>query len=218
MSEEQTLDFRPLLSKVKHSLIRSQKLQLVVNSLNRADSYSGYFWNQYLETSKRKKYLGWSMNRDENGFNDREKCEANVIGFLHNIHIICDQFPFALKSSILEPLYKRGKPLTDQDCGWSRDFLKSIEALSNTAQLVGKMKEFEMDEDFQTLKKIMNLSKHRYLIEFVWRDGNFLFIIRDFDEIQETSKSEHDVDALMVRISNNVMPKIYDLYEEAKKI
>ena len=218
MSEEQTLDLRPLLDKVKHSEIHSQKLRLVVISLNRAETYSGYFWNQYLATSQRKKYLGWTFNRDENGFSERIKCEANIMGFLHNVHIICDQFPFALKSSILDSLRKGGKPLRDQDCAWSKDFIKALEAISSSGPLLGKMKDFEKDEDFQTLKKIMNLSKHRYINEIIWRNGNIFLQIRDFDEVQETSMVEHDVNSLMIRVSNNLVPKIYDLYEEAKKI
>lgn len=218
MSEQQSLDLRPLLDKVKHSEIHNQKLRLVVNSLNRAETYSGYFWNQYLATSQRKKYLGWSINKDENGFSDRIKCEANIMGFLHNIHIICDQFPFALKSSILDTLQKGGKPLRDQDCAWSKDFMKSVEAVPSTGQLLEKMRDFEKDDDFQTLKKIMNLSKHRYINEFLWRNGVIFLLMRDFDEVQETSKIEHDVNALMMRVSNNLVPKIFDLYEEAMKI
>lgn len=218
MSEEQILDLGPLLEKVKHSDIQSQKLRLVVNSLGRAETYSGYFWNQYLETSQRKKYLGWTFNKDENGFSDRIKCEANIMGFLHNIHVICDQFPFALKSSMLHPLLKGGKSLRDQDCAWSKDFMRAIEAIPSSGPLLEKMRDFEKDEDFQTLKKIMNLSKHRYINEIVWRNGSIFLQIRDFDEVQETSMIEHDVNALMIRVSNNLMPKIYDLYEEAKKM
>jgi hypothetical protein len=190
----------------------------VVNSLSRAETYSGYFWNQYLATSQRKKYLGWTFNRDENGFGERIKCEANIMGFLHNIHIIRDQFPFALKSSIFGGLRKGGKPLRDHDCAWSKDFIKALEAKSSSGPLLEKMKDFEKDEDFQTLKKIMNLSKHRYINEIIWRNGNIFLQIRDFDEVQETSMVEHDVNSLMIRVSNNLVPKIYDLYEEAKKI
>lgn len=96
--------------------------------------------------------------------------------------------------------------------------MKSVEAVPSTGQLLEKMRDFEKDDDFQTLKKIMNLSKHRYINEFLWRNGVIFLLMRDFDEVQETSKIEHDVNALMMRVSNNLVPKIFDLYEEAMKI
>lgn len=222
MTQEQKLDLSPLLKKVESSELHNEKLSLVVNSLGCAMIYCGYFWNQYVRTLKSPLTIGWSFRKDDDGYTEKLKCEANILGFLHNLHIICDQFPFALKSSTLIDISitKKGRTevWNDRDCSWDFNFLRAIESIPNSERLVSKMRAFSTDENFSLLKKIINLSKHRYISEFHVLNSKLVLRVKEFDEVKQVVSCDHDVDALMIKLSNNLMPKIFDLYEEAMKL
>jgi hypothetical protein len=220
--EQRVLDLSPLRSKVASSEIHKKKLDLVLASLVRAQTYAHYHWNQFIATSNITSWaesLVWQFNRDDDGFSDKYKCEANIIAFLQNIHIICDQFPFALKSSTIANWKKKdGNILTDFDCGWHNNFYHALKNISNSDNLINKMRDFEKDEDFILLKKIVNTSKHRYLNKISFKEDKLTMTSHAFDENEELSTCDLDVNVLMKRIHNNLIPKIFELYEEAIKL
>lgn len=221
MSNETLLDLTALKKKVASSVMHAKKMELVISSLSRANIYSMYHWNQYINTSDVKDFgdlLKWGFNRDDDGFSDKFKCEAHITAYLHNVHIICDQFPFALKSSILTQLKKGNKNLEDKDCAWSEDFLKSIEAIPNSATLIQKMRAFLKNDDFINLKNIINTTKHRYINEIQFKNENLLIITHSFDDVEEISVCEQNSATLMKRMYNILIPKIFELYEESKKL
>ncbi|MES2025051.1 MAG: hypothetical protein V4448_05795 [Pseudomonadota bacterium] len=161
---------------------------------------------------------------------DAPRLNAEVFGFLQNLHAVCDSFPY-----ILNLIIKR-VDIEDSNVGWSDKFLKNyvtsiadyqknLNGQSISAPLSEALTAFQKNEYFAQLKGVVNKIKHKYLIPIMYDKGIIYFETYSYrsylsqDEllskaIEKFSNLEsQDVEKFIVNCHDKLWPDLCDLFD-----
>ncbi|MFZ6813991.1 hypothetical protein ACO0K3_05950 [Undibacterium sp. Rencai35W] len=193
-----------------------KELYWALQSFAKRNVYASHYYEDFLLHSEEGKL---SLAKFDCSGNLRNNFEALIVAFIANAHAMIDSFPFVLYLALkpLSYLDSKGKEnnISEIDCGWTHNFLKSIcNTYPCNTSLANLFQELIDDEDFKLLKKISNNNKHKFLAR-IKNDGKSLeFEMIDFKKNKITYVG---VQEFLVRSHDHLIPKVINLYEEVAK-
>ena len=161
---------------------------------------------------------------------DAPRFNAEVFGFLQNLHAVCDSFPFVLNLLINKI------DIENPSVSWGEDFIKKYVSLSlespinvngqiTTKTFFDALVSFQKNEYFSQLKGVVNRIKHKYLIPIMYDRGSIYFeeysykSYLDQDQVldkakQKTSNFENqNVEKFMIDCHDRLWPDLCDLFD-----
>ena len=194
-----------------------KKLQLALQSFFKRNIYSEIYYRQFLEKSEEKNLRLVSIDHSRN---IESQYEAPAVAFLANAHALIDAFPYVVYLSLrpLKFINKKKEPekIKSNRCGWKDDFLAAMDYTYPKHSDLSTLFSLLMNhDDFKLLKTISNNNKHKFLVPIENIDLKFNLLVTNL-ATDETEK--FDAEELFLKIHNNLLPKIFELYNELSKV
>lgn len=210
-----SVDLADILSLAKNESDK-KKLNFALQSFHKRNLYSEIYYNEFIDKSDG--LLGIETI-DQSG-KIRTNFEAQAVAFVANAHALIDSFPFVVFLTLkpLKYLKKDDKgsetipKLSASESNWNDRFCDSLKYSYPKYLLFSRLfKSLMNNNDFLILRKMSNNNKHKFLTRIANRKRILKFELVDFD----TGRTSYvDVKKFFIRLHNEVLPKLYRLYNE----
>lgn len=211
--EESSIDLKGLaqLVEMEFSLNSNERksLNLALQSIDKRIQFCKYHYIQVKLTSDEKSLsLERFLSIKHHGITNRTAYEANIFGFIHNLHSLVDSFPY-----VLNIIYQVIDNIESPNIGWNDDFLKKYESFT----FYQSLQCLSDDETFKKLKGVINKAKHKYLIRIQNNYTNLTF--EDFTYFYNGDViyvRNQNVKSFLENCHNDLIPKFISVYNLIK--
>jgi len=207
-------DFRSSLAPSKSD----RKIEFALQSFAKRSKYSELYYRNFIESASAGKL---ALERIDSSGNLRLCFEGFATTFIANAHAIIDSFPYVVFLTLkplkfLHPRTAMPTNITASGSNWSDDFYNSIlHTYPNEKKFAIFLRSIMNDKDFLLLRKMSNNHKHKFLSRIINNWKVLKYEIIDFD----SGKVSHtDINLFFKRLHNNLLPKLFNLYNDLARI
>lgn len=203
---------KEIQNEIEQINIADALLGRIVSTLNLRKDIALYHYINWCENEECGLYAAQlSLKLGGDGYVNTPKYNAEVLGFLQNVHAICDSFPYLLN------LYFRAFDFKSKNIGWNDKTMsafREMTTISGETDLLKELEKFNKNKIFQNIQNIVNTAKHKHIIPIFFDGTKTVF----GDLNGSPGHSDLSVKEFMIQVHNSLIPEILNMLKLAATV